>query len=437
VATCPECGTSVEDTDRFCVNCGHQLEGTEPTAAGKGSEKATPEAEAEALAEPWVITVPAWLGRDWLAAVRFAGAALVIGVALQYAVLLLLILAHTIAGFDVTWDNQLDRVPIHVFLGFHGPLGEIGLWATGLLWLGIGFHLGGRIGRPESAFDDEAPRWRWVVLALKTAVAYMVPVGVLLALLEPTDYLEWLFPMGFVGDAIGNTDWNIAAGVALGLLVAFVAAAWVTARRRGSSPPEFYGLVRSEPPRWLTAAWAGAKRTILVMLAGVLVFFIVGELIDIYSDVSEFRVWLGLVLAVLVGTVLWAGIDVALIFALMTMRFFLGDDPVVAGGRPGWMWAAVAVVVIAFVLGGMKGAERFGASTPREALVAGLTSGALVAVALFVVSWFAFNPFDGEVITGPVLGLGLLWSVGSGIGGLVQASRSGLFRGIRFVSPGD
>ncbi len=450
MATCPECGTAVDDTDRFCTNCGHRLEAAEPKAARKTPKKAKPKAADEAgaaspeeapppepAAEPWVITIPAWLGRDWPGALRFAGAALAVGVVLQYAVLLVLILAHTVAGFDVTWDDQLDRVPIHVFLGFHGPFGEVGLWASGLLWLGVGFFLAGRIARPETVFEDDAPRWRWAALALKTAVAYMVPVGVLLAVLEPTDYLDWLFPMGFAGDAIGNADWNLAAGIVLGLLVAFVAAAWVPARRRGLSPPVFYGLVRSEPPRWLTAAWAGARRTIVVMLPAVLAYFIVGELIDVYSEGPEFRVWLGLVLAVMVGTVLWAGIDVALIFVLMTMRFFLGDDRVVAGGRPGWMWGAVAFVAAAFFVGGHKSAEKAEASAPTEALVAGLASGACVAGALFVLSWFAFNPFAGEVITGPVLGLGLLWSVASGIGGLVQASRSGLFRGIRLVSPED
>jgi hypothetical protein len=384
-----------------------------------------------------VISVPNWLGRDWRTAFRFGGAALVTGVAIQYAILLLLVLAHAVAGFDITWDNQLDRVPVHVFLSLHGPLGGVGLWATGIAWISIAFYAGGRLARPERSMPDDAPRWRRLALPLKTAVVYMVPVAVLIAVLEPTDYLDWLFPMGFIGEAIGNTDWNLAAGIALGLFVSFIAASWVMAHRSAISLSGLYGVTEKEAPAWLGAAWAGAKRTLLIGVPLVLAFFVIGELIDILGDDLEFRVWLGLVLAVAAGTVLWIGIDVGVVFLIMTMRFFLGDDTVVAGGRPGWMWAAVAIVVVAFVFGGMRAAARYEASSAPGALAVGMLAGAFVGVALFVLSWFALNPFPDEVITGPALGLPILWSVASGIGGLIYARRRGLFGAIRLVQRGE
>lgn len=451
LAQCPECGASVRSTDRFCTDCGHALapeEKPKQSRRAKGKDEASPATAAaepespapppEPSAPPWVITVPAWLARDWPGALRFAGAALAVGIALQYLVLLLLILAHTIAGFDVTWDNQLDRVPVHVFLGLHGSMGEIGVWVTGLAWLGLAFWVAGRMTRPEDALPGEATRLRRATLAVKVAVAYMIPVGLLIGLLEPTDYLEWLFPMGFIGEAIGRADWNVAGGVALGLLASFGAAWWVAARRGGSMLLGSLGLDASRIPRRLDAAWAGAKRTLLVAIPSVLAYFVVGELIDVLAtDDLEFRVWLGLVVAVVVGTVLWMGIDAGVIFLLMSMRFFLGDDTVAAGGRPGWMWPAVAFVAAAFFLGGSHAVRRHEPTSALDALKTGLLTGALVAVALFVVTWFAINPFPGEVITGPALGLGLLWSLVSGLGGVYQASRAGLFRGIRLVAPGE
>lgn len=451
---CPECDSAVEPDDKFCTECGHRMETPEATAepVESPSEPSEPAPEAAGPAEApdagpetagddaepapsppparrVVLRVPAWIAADWASATFLAVGAIVIGFALQYLSAVLLALLQVALDVEIDWPNTL-RAPVDLFTAFHGPIENVGLWATSMLWIVVGFLLMGGVVRPERTVPEDAEGSRWAALIAKTAVIYVIPITVLAALLDP-EPLPTDPSVGIAGALPGDlgVEWNVATTFFLGLVAAILAVAMVFVRRTGRSLLVLLGIGRGfDTPRWLAAAWSGGRRVVLISLPALLALLVVGTLLEALNDDVGAGLWFALLLSLLLSAVIWAGLDVSLVFALMSMRFFIGDGEDFVDGLPAWMWIGAGIVAIAFVLGGLRAAERFDASTAAAALGVGLLVGPVVGCVLFAISWFAIG--TGEVIIGPAIGLPLLWSAASGIGGLLYANRKGLVAGI-------
>jgi hypothetical protein len=429
---CAQCGADLEKDAQFCTECG--------AVVGEGGAVPPPPPPPGAKEKPkgeiLAVRVPQWLAEDWFAAVALAGLALVIGFVLQYLVFLLVIFVQASAeGMNVLWAETL-KAPVTMFLAFHGPLEDVGLWLTSVLWIWFGFALAGRFLTPERLLATAKPSRRATFVA-KVALVYIIPITVLVAVLEPQPipigYGTYLWP-GFRDPAV--VPWNVAVAFFLGLIAALATAGIVMARRTGFSVLKYYGMSRefSWPPVF-GAAWAGAWRAVKVALPLLLLLMVLGTVLEITGQDLKFRTWLAFVLFLLFAAVLMTGADAGVIYFIFTMRFFLGDDIVVYNGRPAWMFVGVGIVILAFILGGYRAAQRRQAQSPGQAALAGLLVGPLVGVIIFVASWLVIG-LPGEEIVGPGLGLPFLWSLMGAVGGLFYANRQGLLSGLRFELTG-
>lgn len=473
MANCPECGAIVEQGDEYCTACGHDLgveaepepavggspsggegavsqsgatgaaatgppppppppppTGEAPAAPSAGAGVAEPPKPSKPKAPAMVVPVPKWLAEDWAPAVTFAAGALIAGLVLQYLTGILMVLIQVLVGDGVAWGATL-KAPAVQFLALHGPMEGIGLWVTGLAWLGLAFWISARTFAPEESIGGETmPRRRGLFL-VKAAITYIVPVGIAVAIVDPTSYPVPL-SVGIAG-AFGQPSaagWNVAETFTLGLVAALLLSTLVLARRTGTSPAGFLGLHVPETPRWTAAAFAGARRAVLLAYGLLLALVVIGTLAEALGEDAGFRLWLAFALVVLLAAVLWAALDVATVLMVYAMRFFAGDELVAVGGKPGWIYFGIAIVAAAFFVGGLRGAERYGAVTPQQAVFAGALVGPAVGVVVFVFTWFAIGA--GGEITGPGLLLPVLWSPVSALGGFAYARRRGLASGIRF-----
>jgi hypothetical protein len=441
---CAQCGADLEKDAQFCTECG--------AVVGEGGAVPPPPPPPGAKEKPkgeiLAVRVPQWLAEDWFAAVALAGLALVIGFVLQYLVFLLVIFVQASAeGMNVLWAETL-KAPVTMFLAFHGPLEDVGLWLTSVLWIWFGFALAGRFLTPERLLATAKPSRR-ATFAAKVALVYIIPITVLAAIFEPgqalpsgVSYIDGQFGgmllPGFYDPA--GLPWNVAVAFFLGLIAALVTAGIVMARRTGFGVLKYYGVGRefSWPPI-IGAAWAGARRVVKIALPLLLGLMVLGTILEIAGDDYSFRNWLAIVLFLLFGGVLITGADVGVVYFIFTMRFFLGDDFVVYDGRPAWMFVGVGIVILAFMLGGYRAAQRLQAQSPGQAALAGLLVGPFVGVIIFVASWLVIGViYGGEVIefVGPGLGLPFLWSLMGAVGGLFYANRQGLLSGLRFELTG-
>jgi hypothetical protein len=261
-----------------------------------------------------------------------------------------------------------------------------------------------------------------------------VPVTVLATVLDPE-------PSAVTGAAVGLgsefrdpylADWNVAVTFFLGLLIVLVVASCVLSRRLGRSVLHFFGLTRefSWPPV-LGAAWKGAKRALVIILPLVLILMIIGSLLEYEGEGVSSRLWLTYALLLLYAGLALSGADIAVFYSILSMRFFLGDDVVAAGDRPAWMWVGIAIVLVGFVLGGVHAAEKRKAESAGQAALAGVLVGPAAAIIFFVAAWFVIGVPD-KAITGPALGLPLLWCIASAVGGIMWANRKGFVSGVQF-----
>ena len=439
MAKCLNCGSATGPGDKFCAVCGRPVAAeappTDPAPAKPAAPaKSTPTAKPVVAAKPAassggtapnvvVVNMPGWVAGDWSAAGLLALSALLVGAVIQMVVGgLLLLFVQVLLDAPISWGDSL-RAPLDMFISFHGPIDQLGLWATGVLWIFIAFRLASRVAGVDEPARQGLPARRLAFVA-KTAFLYIVPVTILAAVLDPGAGAP-------INDPFGTLpffpSWSVAATFFLGFIASAGAVLWSLSRRTGQSVWAFSGGGRFDPPKPLRAAWSGAKSTVKLAFPWLLVLLVLGTFLEALSNdfaVAELMVF---VISLLVAVVLWAGVDIAALFFITASRFFTGDA-FVGPDMPGWFWIGAAIVGLSFLIGGFRAARTAEPRTAAEAVGVGLLVGPLVGLIMFVLSWFLIG--IGEDLAGPALGLPIIWGIVSALGGFLFANRSGLVSGV-------
>lgn len=427
---CPECGSDVREGDAFCGSCGAAV-ATGVTAPPPPPDEPTPAKPAKVKAEKpkkeggeLVVRLPDWMGEGWDAAVRLAGSALVIGLAIQIALgVVILVLIQLVGGFDVDWGGTF-RAPFDMFIAFHGPVENLGLWLTSITWIAVAFWAVKRLGRMP---EVEGNVWSF---AWKAALVYAIPMTILAAVVEPQAFS--LPATGVFGTFSGvPTNWDWAPTFFLAGGVAAAASAVLVARSRPGGVLSLLRIESIELPPMIPAAWQGALRTLMVGFPALLGLLLIGSIIEFLDVDPAFKDVLVFLLSLLLLAIVWAGIDAAFAFLILSMQF-LGGNGLGAGTEPFWMWGGVVIAAAAFGMGGHRAAQRLGPDKPETAIGVGALVGPIVGVLLFFMSLAATGV--GQPLGGLAFGLPLLWAAASAVGGGVWASQQGMLSSIRFES---
>ncbi len=371
--------------------------------------------------------------------------AVVLGLLAQYAAGLFVDAAAVIGrtpGVKIPWGD-LARQPAYVWLGFHGGVTGVPITVTGICWIALSLVFARKIvfqyfpisRRPAV---DSTARLEVLAYAVKTALVYMgaaVVVSVVVNATRDKNPQEFfgtfgtLLP-GFFPAGIGfEGQTNLAASIFIAFIVAALVGFFIFARAVGGSVYDAVGLpVRFRLPARFGAIWAGARRTLLVGGAGMLAFFYVAVVLDIGTSHTGLS---GKELAaealLLVPTmILWSGVDVGLTAFIVSMRFFLGEHRVVPSGKPGWVFAAMIITAVAFLLGGMAAARKSTHADGRSAITTAAATAPIVAVVLFMFALFHASTHGSGGVIASGLFLPLLWASVAAIGGLVYANQNGL-----------
>ncbi len=429
MAFCPACGKPVANQARFCVECGRPLDpaGSPPPAeepAGEPSaSRAPPAAEPTgpvSLPAPPPEEIAAGQGRRaqwrvpsaWLPAARIGLAAVAIGLGIQYALGAVMVLIQVLSGAGVDWGATL-RAPLTVFLSLHGPVDGLGVWATGVGWVVLGFWLAGR--RVRAHAGSPAPLAPALVVAVQSALIYTIPVLVLALVFEPEalpiDLTVYVAGSFFDPAAYGGwSPWLVAT---LGLLAALAGAVVSVA-----GPPVGSAL-RRRLPGALSAGWAGTRTLLGTAIPGVLGVVVIGAVVETVADGAGLTLGAAYLATLLLAAVAWGGLNVGAAFVVFSMRFFGGDGSVLLRGRPGWVFACIGIVVVAYLRGGYRAARECGPAPVGRIALAAASSGGLAAILLAIMT--VLDTPTAPELAGPALGLGLLWSVVAVLGGLWQA----------------
>ncbi|MCJ7725806.1 MAG: hypothetical protein MUP76_05390 [Acidimicrobiia bacterium] len=346
----------------------------------------------------------------WLPAVRLGWGALGIGLAIQYGFGVVIGLIQALSGAGIDWGATL-RAPLTVFLSLHGPVGGLGLWATGVGWIALSFWLAGRGPGTERAVSWSAR----LVMALQSAVVYIVPV-LLVAIAVDPEALPVDLTVGVAGaffDPAAYGAWNPWAVATLGSLAALVGASASVLGRRGLSG------AGARMPGPVLAGFAGMRVLLATAIPAVLAVVVVGVFIEVMAGGLGIALGAAYLLTLLLAAFAWGGLDVGVAFMVFSMRFFGGDGFVVLGERPAWVFVCIAVVAVAYLRGGYRAARETGPATIGRAALAAAVAGVMTAFVLMIGA--ALNTGTVPDLAGPAFGLGLLWSAVAVAGGLWQA----------------
>lgn len=440
---CTACGNSLTEGARFCVACGRPAPPPAapgpappaPPAAEPGTPRPAPPPAAPAppVEEPSVrshpappaaesgppagATAPGWRGNlgnpsAWVLPARLGLSALGLGLAAQYALGTVLVLIQWLTGAGVDWGATL-RAPLTVFLSLHGPVENLGLWATGVGWVLMAFWWAGRHQRRST---DGSASWKsGLVLAAQTALVYTAPVVVLALFFDP-EALPIVLRVDVAGvfvEPAAYGGWNPWLVVPLGLLVSLLGAGLAMNGFRVLAP------LTARLPRTVTAGMAGARSLLSIALPAVLGVVVIGVFVKAMVAGTGMQLGLAYLLTLLLAAGAWGGLNVSVAFIVFSMRFFGGDGWVVQGERPAWLLVCVAIIALAYLWGGYRAARSLGPAPVGETVLAAGIAGVLVAVGLLIGALLGTGTAPG--LAGPAFGLGLLWSALAVAGGLWQA----------------
>lgn len=449
--SCPKCGFEAAEGSLYCGNCGEPLR-----RPGSPSGSGEPTGGQRVIAVPDLLsTAPRWLTQGWGGPGVLALVAVVIGLIIQYLAGVLTIVGVLIgrqAGEPMPWGALL-RLPAEVWLAFHGGISGSPMTVTGLTWIVVSFLLARRITRSwglDASFERVGLSARTGVVAatLKTAVIYaalVVVVSIIVNAIENQSSrvapLTGEFGSGGTAPAGGtgfSVSTNLAAALFMSLVIATLTALRVFLRESPQGATETLGIpISIRVPEGSGAVWSGAKRVVLIGFVGMLAFRYAGTLLD---QVSQAGGPSGKELAaeavILIPTlIIWSGVDVGLLTFIFSLRFFTGVSQLVPSGKPGWIYIAMVISVIAFIWGGYLAARRASNSDGWMAVKVAVAVGPVVAVlcAAFAIFRVSLNGSGGTIAT--ALFLPVLWGALSALGGMLYANRSGAAVGVTVSFP--
>ena len=382
--------------------------------------------------QPGTVTVPGWVGSDWGLAFRIAAvgqlALFAAGLAMTIT-LMLWVMAS--AGIDVVDWPAISVGPLAAMLSWAG--GTVGqpLLVTGVLYTFLAYRLA---TRPLGALLQQlfVDRARTVALAAKVglvAAGLLLAIGILLNSFGDDLVVRTPGPAGQASvDLTTLVFFSIFVGLITGLM------AMLSAGRAGLLP--FLGL----PQRSsfiMRSGSRGARRTLLVGGAALLILATLGDLLDRVSQPGTgLTDALGQLLLTL-GTLIFQWLDRALLLLLGTAKFLHDGGFLWAGSSAGlsaWMWLSLPVLLTAYVVGGVAAAKESTPRTQADAVkAAALVGPSVAAISLLVAFGWMGQPSINDIVPVALL-LPTLWGVASLAGAWLWANQQGLPSGFSFQS---
>jgi hypothetical protein len=370
------------------------------------------------------VTVPAWLGTDWLLALRIVLIGLLLlllaGVVLTLVDVLRLTAGPGLSAVD--WTGVAVG-PLVVVLGWAGGAAGAPLLATGVIYAFLAYRWAAR--RAASRFDETVQdRARLFALAPKIGVlaaAVLLTAGILL-----NGFGESLvFRTSGVFGVFGAVD--LTSLVFFTLFVGSLTGLFATLSATSTPLTEALG-VRGSMPALVRSGSVGGRRVLLVGGLSLLVLATLGSLLD---SMSQSGTGLGQVVSLLlwhVVDILYRGIDRAVLLLVGTTKFLHEGGFVWSGigGTSAWMWFSIPILLGAYVAGGMLAARSARPSTQVGAAKAALLVGPAVALiaSLVAIGW-AGQPGINDIVPIALL-LPSLWGVVAVGGAWLWANQQGL-----------
>lgn len=383
------------------------------------TDRSTPGGPGDAVS----VTVPSWAVTDWslaaLIAVRTVLTFIVVGFLVLAATVLILLIRVGATDLDLgTLLGTAFSLPL-VYLGAYQ---ETPVLLTGIFVLVFSLRRSVRV-LPLPPF--EADRVRMFALAGKVAIVSVVLLLVDAIVMDTLD----LLPAGGLGSGLGLIQTFAIDYVRLVFItgpVVGVFALFQIAKRSNSSVTGGAAWVRI--PGMVTTSWLGVKRTLRIALIGLLVLFAVGSILETLTfDFGEFSQLAGAILSLLLLVVVFVAVDVAALFFVVAMSFLQFET---LGTQSAWEWAGVALVAVAFFLGGRAAAQKAAPTTVAEAV----TAASLIGVLLSGVGILVAINYQGlagqEGFAAPAILLPLLWTIPALVGAWWYASEQRLPSGV-------
>lgn len=375
----------------------------------------------EGARPPGTVTVPSWVGVDWtaaaLVALRAYAVMFLVGLLSVVTLLLLAMIQSSLGSLDL---GDVLIAP------FAQPLDYLGGHRDGTVMLtGVAVLVAGLVWGLRSAPAPVGDRSRLFAFAGKVG---LVMAGGLLVVAIVADIFG-LAPRGLsTGFGLGGrleADY-VRIVFLIGPIVALATVAAVALHTR-TAPGALVGVPGSVPAMVRTS-WAGLVHTLKIALVGLLVLFALGRSLQLLTEGSQpFDDRLGGVIGTLVGAAILSALDVATVFLVSAMSFLRYDA---LGEATAWHWVGVALVAVAFFLGGRTAAARANPTTQVQAVTAASLVGVLLSAVMVVVA-IAYAAIGGSSeFAVPAIFLPLLWTIPAVAGAWFHASELRLPSGV-------
>lgn len=370
------------------------------------------------------LTLPAWIATDWMVAILLAARGLAVLVVAGTVLLVVEVATSVLAGAGLSSFSVANVVATP----FAWPLGQLGVYADTAVVLTALALFGGGVRWALKTRRTVAPPSpaRLLALAVKTAMA---AVAALLLIAVLVDVLE-ISPRGGTGGpatAASNLQPDYVRLVFLSGPVLALASAAAMLHAARMHPGQLLGL--SSPARPVIAAsWAGLMRVLVVGGIGLVGLFAVGVTLELLTAGSQpFGDRLAGAIHSFVATALLSAIDVAAWFLVASMSFQQVD---LLGAPNAWKWAGVAVVAVAFFLGGRTAAAAIRAATKLQAVQATGLVGVMLSLAYVVIAinYTSIGGVGGFAT--PAILLPLPWTAAAAAGAWVWSNERGLPSGV-------
>jgi hypothetical protein len=404
-AQCPQCNATVSDDDAVCSNCGFRL---------KPLEQPTKTNEVK-------ITIPPWATVEWGDPAFAALLVVLIGVVLQYVVGLLLLIGALIADPHHIDAAGIARVPPAVWLGFNLGLSHFAVIFTGIIWLRISARRAARLLGPKIVVD----RSKVVERAVKFAVIYaLIDLGIAITLRNT--------PRGF-GD-VSPTPFSLGGGPGVdpvgafffGLIIGFMVGVYLHTVCAGKRVRDVWPVrFDMQIPDAARSAWAGAVTALKVAIPAMAIFLFVAFILTVFTHGGG-QSGAALIPVELASMILWAGIDTGFLGLIAGMQLFLKSTGIgflfFAFGEQSWIYAGIAIPVIAMFLAGRRVGRDASLADPIDAAKRGALVGIPVGLVCFLFAILNSSDRGGGYVV-RALFVPFLWGLVSAAGAYFEASQ--------------